>query len=77
MAVRTDDLAHAETAVAAPEWHLAALGLQPTAITLHRPRHVMATAPGENRWIATLDAFLDRETADVADLLRASVEARP
>lgn len=77
--VRVDDLAagtgRAGGVVAAPAWELAALGLRPSEVVLHRARHVMAVPPGENAWLSHLERFLDARRGTVEARLRQ--EARP
>ena len=59
-----------EEYVAAPDWQLGKLGLQPTGIELSTTEHVVAVPLGENAWQLHIERFLlDREPAEVARLL--------
>jgi hypothetical protein len=54
--------------VAALEWELDLHGYTRSDIELHKEEHVMAVAPGENRWLTRLDRFLQSNRASVRQL---------
>ena len=64
------ELSHARGPVAAPEWELRELGMQPTEIILYREQHVMAVPPGENGWLVRLDRFLHARRGRIGEMIR-------
>jgi polar amino acid transport system substrate-binding protein len=56
--------------VAADDFLLEAWGLAAADTTLHKERHVIAVAPGENRWLVRVEAFLRDRGESVRDQLR-------
>ena len=67
--VEVQDLAEADPPVAAPEYEVRSLGLQPTDVLLSEEQHVMAAPHGENAWIVRLERFLRSRLGQVAGLL--------
>ncbi len=63
--VRVPDLSAADGPVAAPEWELRRLGLQPGDHILYRRAHVMAVPPGENAFLVRLERFLDGQSGEI------------
>jgi len=68
--VRVSDLKESAGAVAAPDWKIEQLGLVPTKVKLSTEKHVIATPPGENRWIKQLDEFLEQNRGKLPTLLQ-------
>jgi polar amino acid transport system substrate-binding protein len=69
------DLAAATGPVAAPAWRLERLGLTRTGIKLHTHKHVVAVPPGENGWLARVEAFLAGQRDEVKGLLQREAAA--
>ncbi|HEV3473816.1 MAG TPA: transporter substrate-binding domain-containing protein [Actinomycetota bacterium] len=67
--VRVDSLEDASPPVAADEWEVRALGLQPTDVILHESQYAMAIVPGENAWLVYLERYLRSRLSEVPDLL--------
>jgi polar amino acid transport system substrate-binding protein len=59
--------------VAAPDWQLEQLGLNPGADELQKRKHVLAVPPGENGWLVYLEEFLHARTPAVKELLQREV----
>jgi polar amino acid transport system substrate-binding protein len=68
--LEVEDLGQAEPPVAAPEWEVRSLGLQPTDLILTEDQHVMATPHGENAWLVRLERFLRSRLGAIPDLLQ-------
>ena len=64
-----DDLRGTELPVAAHDWELEVLGLEPTEVELSTEQHVMATRMGENAWQMALERFLADHEEEVHELL--------
>jgi polar amino acid transport system substrate-binding protein len=67
--VRVDSLQDAGPPVAAEEWQVLALELQPTDVVLHESQHAVAVTPGENAWIVHLERYLRSRLGEVPKLL--------
>jgi hypothetical protein len=65
------DLAKDALPVAGDDFQLEARGLTLTGIKLHEEKHVIAVAPGENRWLMRLEQFLGGRGDWARDRLRA------
>lgn len=59
--VETTERREANMLVAGTLWEIQGWGMEPMAIRLHEAQHVMAVTRGENRWLMTLDRFLQRQ----------------
>jgi polar amino acid transport system substrate-binding protein len=66
------DLRDAPGPVAAPTWHLAALGRQGGTVLLQTRPRVMAVAPGENAWLMEVERLLYQKRADIPRMLRSA-----
>jgi polar amino acid transport system substrate-binding protein len=63
-------LAGTRGALAAPTWHLAALGRDGTDLVLRESAHVLAAAPGENAFLMVVERLLRERRGRVPALLR-------
>ncbi len=70
-----ESLAGVEGPVAAHEYVLDDLGLQPTSTELKKDKHVMALRFGENAWMVRLERFLLNREDEIRRLVRE--EGRP
>jgi polar amino acid transport system substrate-binding protein len=75
LVVPVDSLAGAEGPVAAFEYVLDDLGLEPSKVELEREGHVMGLPRGENAWLVRLERFLLNREREVERLL--TREGRP
>jgi polar amino acid transport system substrate-binding protein len=67
--VRVASLEEAHPPVAAEEFLILSLGLQPTDVVLHQSEHAMAVTHGENAWLVYLERYLRSRLAEVPGLL--------
>jgi polar amino acid transport system substrate-binding protein len=58
--------------VAASTWQLPSLGFAPSGVTLYEARHVIALAPGDDKWRETVEASLAKRTPLIPEVLRTS-----
>ena len=63
--------------VAAPQWRLSGLGLNPSEIELAKHKHVLLTPPGENALLMELERFLFRNRDEQQLATRLWQEAQP
>jgi polar amino acid transport system substrate-binding protein len=66
---RVDDLRGTDLPVAAHDWELEQLRLEPTQVELTSDQHVMATRMGENAWQVALERYLADRREEVHELL--------
>jgi polar amino acid transport system substrate-binding protein len=59
--------------LAAADWHLEQLGLDPADVELQKRKHVMAVPPGENGWLRRVEEFLQARGSEVRERLKREV----
>jgi polar amino acid transport system substrate-binding protein len=64
------DIGQVPTLVAAPMWQLPGLGFVSSGVILYEARHVIAVAPGDGTWRATVEGSLARRTPMMPEVLR-------
>ena len=64
------EVAHAAGLLAAPTWQLPRLGFAPVGVTLYEAKHVVAVAPGDKAWEATVERSLAKRRPLIAEILR-------
>jgi polar amino acid transport system substrate-binding protein len=67
--LEVEDLDASHPPVAAPEYEVRHLGLQPSDVVLAEDQHVIAAPHGENAWIVRLERFLRSQRSRIPTLL--------